>query len=133
MKIKSFHLPFGVQVFKAFSDEARVRILHLLYVQGELCITDIEQVLEFTQSKTSRHLSYLKAAGLTSSKRQDAYVLHRLNNGVLQMVQQLFKFMANDPQLEADLQSFKVLYSNRELVISRMKLAQQLGGGLGMD
>lgn len=128
MKIKSFSLGFGTQVFKAFSDESRVRILHLLYLHGELCTTDLEVVLAYTQTKTSRHLSYLKAAGLASSRRQDAYVFYRLNSGVVQIVQQLFKFMATDPQLGQDEKAFNALLSNRELVASRLQLAGLVRG-----
>ena len=60
MRVKNFSLTFGLQLFKAFSEESRVRILHLIFQQGEMCITDLEHVLDFTQTKTSRHLSYLK-------------------------------------------------------------------------
>src|SRR3712207_9002657 len=35
---------------------------------SEMCISDIEQVLDFTQTKTSRHLSYLKLSGLRSEE-----------------------------------------------------------------
>lgn len=128
MKIKSFSLGFGTQVFKAFSDESRVRILHLLYLHQELCTTDLEVVLEFTQTKTSRHLAYLKAAGLASARRQDAHVFYRLNSGVVQIVQQLFKFMATDPQLAADEKAFNALLSNRELVASKLQLAGLVRG-----
>lgn len=124
MKVKSFQLGLATQVFKAFSDEARVRILHQLHLHGELCITDLEQVLNFTQSKTSRHLTYLKAAGLVISHREDLYVFYGLNASAMQVVQHLFRFLQNDPILAQDEQSFKVLYSNRELVASRKNLAR---------
>jgi ArsR family transcriptional regulator len=126
MKVKSFNIGFASQVFKAFSDESRIRIVHLLYTQGELCSVDIEQVLEFTQSKTSRHLTYLKSAGLVSNHRQELYMNYKIKTGVLPVVTELFRFMA-DPQLEADTQAYKVLFSNRELVRSPQLLARRLG------
>lgn len=44
MRLKNFNLPFGAQVFKALSDEARIRIMHLLYRNHELTISDLEHI-----------------------------------------------------------------------------------------
>ena len=44
-------------MFKAFADENRLRILHLLS-HGEQCVCDLMDVLKMGQSKVSRHLSY---------------------------------------------------------------------------
>jgi len=46
------------QLFKAFSDESRLRIINLL-LQGELCICNLTDILEMPQSKVSRHMAYL--------------------------------------------------------------------------
>ena len=56
------------QLYKALSEEMRLRIMMLL-TQGELCVCDIQAVLDEPQSKVSRHLAYLKHSGLVSSKR----------------------------------------------------------------
>ena len=56
------------QLYKALSEETRIRIMMLL-TQGELCVCDIQAVLDEPQSKVSRHLAYLKHSGLVSSKR----------------------------------------------------------------
>jgi DNA-binding transcriptional ArsR family regulator len=122
MKIKTFQMGLGTQIFKAFADESRIRILHLIFLNEEMCISDLEQVLEFTQTKTSRHLAYLKNAGLTSARRADGYVFYYLKESVVQLVQQLFRFMARDAQLLQDQQAYQVLYSNRELAASRIQL-----------
>ena len=57
------------RMFRAFSDETRLRILHLL-AKGELCVCDIMDVLDAPQPKVSRHLSYLKRAGLVSDRKE---------------------------------------------------------------
>lgn len=54
--------------FKGLADEKRLRILNLLF-QGELCGCDIQHVLGATQSNVSRHLAYLKNAGLVVDRR----------------------------------------------------------------
>jgi ArsR family transcriptional regulator len=56
------------QIYKALSEEVRLRILMLL-TQGELCVCDIMAVLDEPQSKVSRHLAYLKNTGLIQGKR----------------------------------------------------------------
>ena len=61
-------------MFRAFSDRTRLRILHLL-LDGELCVCDIVRVLEMSQPKISRHLAYLRRAGLVQA-RKDGLCMH---------------------------------------------------------
>ncbi len=65
-------------VFKALSDEARLRILNLVLRTGEICVCDIEAITGFTQTKTSRHLSYLKNAKLLDSRQQGLWILYSI-------------------------------------------------------
>ena len=65
------------QIFKALSDETRLSILALLQ-QGELCVCDLMAVLELPQSTVSRHLAYLKNAGLVEDRRQGRWMFYRL-------------------------------------------------------
>ncbi len=50
-------------LFRAFADVTRLRLLNLL-VEGELCVCDLCDVLDEIQPKVSRHLAYLRRAGL---------------------------------------------------------------------
>jgi ArsR family transcriptional regulator len=56
------------RMFKAFADETRLRVLHLL-TRGELCVCDIMDALRLPQSKVSRHLAYLRDSGLVQVRR----------------------------------------------------------------
>ena len=56
--------------FKALSDEARLKMLWLLMNRRELCVCDLMEVLEITQSKASRHLRALHHAGLVTDRRE---------------------------------------------------------------
>ena len=67
------------QIFKALSDETRLRIMILL-THGELCVCDIEKILETTQSKISRHLSYLKNSGLVNDTRRGIWVYYSISD-----------------------------------------------------
>jgi ArsR family transcriptional regulator len=65
-------------VFKALADESRLRILNLLFRTGELCVCDIESTTRFTQTKVSRHLSYLRNAGLVDCRQQGLWMLYSI-------------------------------------------------------
>lgn len=56
------------QIYKALSEQMRLRILMLL-THGELCVCDLMAVLEEPQSKVSRHVAYLKNSGLIKGRR----------------------------------------------------------------
>ena len=120
MRLKNFTLGFGTQIFKAFSDESRGRILFLLHHYPELCISDLEHILNFTQTKTSRHLTYLKNSGLVGSRKQDQWVFYQIKEEVKDFVSQIFRYLQKDPLLLRDLDTFQVLESNRELAIHKM-------------
>ena len=66
------------QVFRALADETRLEMLALVSAHGELCVCDLEQVLGISQSKSSRHLRYLKNAGLLDDRRAGLWVHYRI-------------------------------------------------------
>ena len=65
------------QLFKGLADQTRLRILNLL-IHGELCVCDIQYVLESSQPNVSRHLTYLKNSGLLLDRREGARMYYRL-------------------------------------------------------
>jgi len=65
-------------LFRALSDESRLRILNLLFSWGELCVCDIEEVMGATQTKVSRHLAYLRRARLVVQRREGLWKLYSL-------------------------------------------------------
>jgi ArsR family transcriptional regulator len=64
-------------VFKALADPTRVRILGLL-AAGEVCVCHIHETLRITQPKASRHLAYLRRAGLVEAHKRGLWVYYRL-------------------------------------------------------
>src|SRR5687767_3079526 len=65
------------RVFRALSDKTRLRILHLLLV-GELCVCDLVSVLGCPQPTASRHLAYLRKAGLVAVRKEGIWCHYRL-------------------------------------------------------
>jgi ArsR family transcriptional regulator len=127
MRLKNFSLQFGTQTFKAFSDESRVRIMHLLYQNNEMCISDLELTLDFTQTKTSRHITYLKNSGLVSYRKHDLYVFYTIKEEVYEIVSQLIRFLEKDQQLKKDQEIYRILFSNRELAANKIQSRQWAG------
>ena len=70
-------LPKVDLLFRAFSDRTRLRILHLLS-PGELCVCDLVEVLDVPQPKVSRHLAYLRRAGLVIARRDGLWSYYSL-------------------------------------------------------
>lgn len=121
MRLKNISLNYGLRIFKALSEEPRVRVIHLLMLNKELSISDLEHILDFTQTKTSRHLIYLKNAGLLGSRRIDQWVFYYILEEYLEIIQLIFKFIQKDPSLIKDQETFEILKSNRELAINKIQ------------
>lgn len=65
------------RMFKALSDETRLRILCLL-LEGELCVCDLMAVLQLPQSTVSRHLAYLKNSGWVDDRRCGVWMYYSI-------------------------------------------------------
>lgn len=66
-----------LDILKSLSDETRLRILNLLYEQ-ELCVCDVMAALQISQAKASRHLIYLKNAGLAKDRKHAQWAYYAL-------------------------------------------------------
>jgi ArsR family transcriptional regulator len=66
------------RTFKALSDPTRLQIMLLLLSHGHLCPCEVEQLLGITQSKASRHLRYLRNAGLLEDRRDGLIVNYHI-------------------------------------------------------
>ena len=64
-------------LFKALADVTRLRILGLL-LDGEVCVCHIHESLKISQPKASRHLAYLRRAGLVETRRDGLWVHYRM-------------------------------------------------------
>jgi ArsR family transcriptional regulator len=65
------------KLFQALADSTRLRILGLL-LNGEVCVCHIHETLKIPQPKASRHLAYLRRAGLVDGRREGLWVHYRL-------------------------------------------------------
>ena len=92
-------------MFRAFSDRTRLRILHLL-LKGELCVGDLVMILQVPQPTASRHLAYLRRAGLVLTRKKGLWNFYKLapadtvfHRNLVKCLQSCFHDV---PELEAD-------------------------------
>lgn len=74
------------QTFKALSDPIRLRIVYLLSEKESLCVCELVETLDLSQSTVSRHLAYLKNSGLVKSWREGIWMHYALQTEALQML-----------------------------------------------
>lgn len=67
-----------VKLFKALSDETRIRILKVL-LQRECCVCEVMQALDISQSRASRNLGILEDAGFIKSKRDGLWIVYSID------------------------------------------------------
>lgn len=67
------------QIFRALSDETRLRCVMLLQAQGELCVCELTHALQLAQPKISRHLASLRAAGVLQDRREGVWIYYQVS------------------------------------------------------
>ena len=70
------------QMIKALGDENRIKILNVLRY-CPLCVCEIEEILNMTQSNVSRHLNKLTNAKIVTYYKEAKYVYYKLNEETL--------------------------------------------------
>lgn len=92
-------------LFRALADETRLRILNLL-APGELCVGDLVRILGLPQPTASRHLGYLRRAGLVTVRKEGLWCFYGLPGARSGLVARLFECVresrATLPRLRED-------------------------------
>ena len=65
------------ELFKVFGDTTRIRILYVLF-ESEMCVCDIAEILNMTQSAISHQLRVLKQARLVRNRREGKQIYYFL-------------------------------------------------------
>ena len=93
------------RMFRAFSDPIRLRTLHLL-LSGEMCVGDLVDVLQVPQPTASRHLRYLREAGLVDVRRDGRWSYYSLSEAGTGFHRRLLECLgscfAEVPELRSD-------------------------------
>ena len=95
--------------YAALADETRLRLLCLIQ-GGEICVCHLQDVLKTNQPKISRHLAYLRKAGLVESRREGRWTHYRLKKidaDLEKILSQTLIHLKLEPQIKKDFQRLK--------------------------
>jgi ArsR family transcriptional regulator len=91
--------------FQALGDNTRLRLLNLMGEQ-EICVCYFIAILGGPQPKISRHLAYLRSAGIISARREGRWMHYRIamppHMGAAQILQQTLAWLKEDKGMQAD-------------------------------
>ena len=94
-----------VTLFAALADRTRLRLLNLLQC-GEICVCYFVEILGETQPKISRHLAYLRRAGIVAARRDGKWIHYRLarpeDASAAAVLDATLAAIANDRQMQRD-------------------------------
>ena len=92
-------------LFKALADRTRLRVIHLIG-DDEVCVCFFVEVLKTNQPKISRHLAYLRRAGLVSTRRDGKWMHYRLAEPqdihAARIFREVRAVLENNPEMQRD-------------------------------
>jgi ArsR family transcriptional regulator len=102
MATRSFDIE---RFFQALGDKTRLRLLNLMGDQ-ELCVCYFVQILGQPQPKISRHLAYLRGAGIVTARREGKWMHYRIvmprHIGAAQILGQTLGWLKEERMMQAD-------------------------------
>jgi ArsR family transcriptional regulator, arsenate/arsenite/antimonite-responsive transcriptional repressor len=91
--------------FRALADRTRLRIINLIGDQ-EVCVCFFVEILKTNQPKISRHLAYLRRAGIVAARREGIWMHYRLstpkNENAARVLQEVREWLVKDPLMQQD-------------------------------
>ncbi len=91
--------------FRALADHTRLRLLNLMRT-NEVCVCFFTEILGTHQPKISRHLAYLRRAGIVSARREGQWMHYRIvepvDENAANMLKSVLASLARDPNMQAD-------------------------------
>ena len=91
--------------FRALADITRLRIVNLIGDQ-EVCVCFFVEILKTNQPKISRHLAYLRRAGIVSARREGIWMHYRLSTpkdeNAARVLQEARAWLVKDPVMQQD-------------------------------
>jgi ArsR family transcriptional regulator len=100
------HNAFNLELFfQALGDNTRLRLLNLMGDQ-EICVCYFVEILAQSQPKISRHLAYLRKAGIVTTRRDGKWMHYRIvtppNEGAAKVLQQTLQWLKEEKTMQAD-------------------------------
>ena len=91
--------------FRALADRTRLRLLNLMQTE-EVCVCFFVEVLKTNQPKISRHLAYLRRAGIVGARREGQWMHYRIvepeDSGAASVLKDVMFWLAGDQEMQRD-------------------------------
>lgn len=81
-----------IDILKALAEETRLRIFAQI-IKGDMCVCEIEECLELTQSNASRHLTALKRAGILDSYKTAQWAYYKVSDTFITENKELYNYL----------------------------------------
>jgi ArsR family transcriptional regulator, arsenate/arsenite/antimonite-responsive transcriptional repressor len=92
-------------LFRALADPTRLRLLNLMG-DREICVCYFVEILEISQPKVSRHLAYLRRAGIVAARREGKWMHYRLlkprDGCAASILRETLKHLRERPEMRRD-------------------------------
>jgi ArsR family transcriptional regulator len=92
-------------LFSALADRTRLRLLNLIRTD-EICVCFFVEVLKTNQPKISRHLAYLRRAGVVSARREGKWMHYRISEPsephAARVMREVMEWLAQDEEMQRD-------------------------------
>jgi ArsR family transcriptional regulator len=92
-------------LFRALADPTRLRLLNLI-ADREICVCYFVEILQISQPKVSRHLAYLRRAGIVASRREGKWMHYRLaapkDQGAASILHETLKHLKKKSDMRRD-------------------------------
>jgi ArsR family transcriptional regulator len=104
------HKDYNIELlFKALADRTRLRVINLIG-NDEVCVCFFVEVLKTNQPKISRHLAYLRRAGLVSARREGKWMHYRLveppDAHSANIFREVQEWLVKNPEMQRDKERF---------------------------
>jgi ArsR family transcriptional regulator len=107
--------------FRALADRTRLRLLNLIG-SDEVCVCFFVEILKTNQPKISRHLAYLRRAGIVGARREGQWIHYRIvqpaDAEAARVLQGTMSWLANDPEMQRDRQRLVKICCAPQLPVS---------------
>jgi ArsR family transcriptional regulator, arsenate/arsenite/antimonite-responsive transcriptional repressor len=117
-------------LFKALADRTRLRLINLIG-DSEVCVCFFVAILKSSQPKISRHLAYLRRAGIVTARREGKWVHYRLTEPPDEHAARIFRevraALAEHPELQKDRQRLLQVCCAIQLPVQLRRAPRPLG------
>jgi len=107
--------------FRALADRTRLRLLNLMGTD-EVCVCFFVEILKLNQPKISRHLAYLRRAGMVGARRDGPWIHYRIieppDADAARILRETLAWLANDSEMQRDRERLVKVCGSSQLPVS---------------